>query len=340
MKALKYSLLLLLIAVIGFSIYVAVQPNSYSFQRSRTIDAPVSLLFNKVNDFKNWPEFSPWIEQDPDATITFGDITVGEKGSYAWKGPVLGEGAMQTLELDTNKSISQNIEFIEPFESSSNIEWTFKPTEDGTVVTWGMQGKQDFMTKMFTVIMGSIESETGPYFERGLFKLDSIAKADMAIYSINVTGETEHSGGYYLYNTTSCKFSEFQNNMSTMLSEIGSYALTHNIRRSGAPFVIYHKWDEVNDAVIFSCAYPTNSRMIADNPNILTGKLNSFKCIKTVLTGDYVNLKEAWEKTMSYIETNNLKMIKTGPMIETYITDVMLEPNPANWITEIYIAVE
>lgn len=340
MKSIKYILLLLLILVIGFSIYVAVQPNEYTFNRSRTIEAPASVLYDKVNDFKQWPAFSPWIEQDKEATLNYAEKTVGKDASYSWNGEVLGEGSMTTLETEANMSIKQKIEFIKPFEANADISWFFEPTNSGTKVTWHMEGKQDFMTKLFTTVMGSIESETGPNFERGLFKLDSVAQAEMKVYSINVEGVTQHSGGYYLYNTTSCKFSEFETNMKEMLPQVGAYAMTHNVTMAGPPFILYHKWDEENDAVIFSCCVPTNSKIISNEPGILTGQLKSFKTVKTVLKGNYDNLKEAWETTMTYIADNKLEMIEGGPMLETYLTDPMSHPNPAKWVTEIYVAVK
>ncbi|MDH7911218.1 GyrI-like domain-containing protein [Winogradskyella sp. SYSU M77433] len=340
MKSLKYILLLLLILIIGFSVYVAVQPNDYKFSRSRTIEAPVSLLYNKVNDFKEWPEFSPWIEQEKDAKLTYSENTSGEGASYSWNGEILGEGSMTTLDTEKNKAINQKIEFIKPFEAQSNINWYFEPTEKGTKVTWEMEGKQDFMTKLYTTFAGSIESGTGPDFERGLFKLDSITNAEMKVYSINIDGVTQHSGGYYLYNTTSCKFSEFETKMKEMMPKVGAYAMTNNITMAGSPFVLYHKWDEENNAVIFSCCIPTNSRVITEDSDILTGKLDSFNALKTTLKGNYDNLEEAWNKSMEYINTNNLVMLEAGPMLETYVTDPMNHPNPADWITEIYIAVE
>ncbi|WP_400077269.1 SRPBCC family protein [Winogradskyella sp. R77965] len=339
MKILKYILLLLLILIIGLSIYVAVQPNDYKFSRSRTIEAPVSMIYDKVNDFKQWPEFSPWLEQDKDATLTYSDNTVGKDAGYSWIGEILGEGSMTTLEADANTAISQKIEFIKPFEANADIDWTFEPSDEGTKVTWHMEGKQDFITKLFTTFTGSIESETGPDFERGLFKLDSVVQAEMKVYSINVEGVTQHSGGYYLYNTMSCKFSDFEKNMKEMLPKVGAYAISNNVTMAGPPFILYHKWDEENDAVIFSCAIPTNSKIVSNEPEILTGKLESFRAVKTVLKGDYANLKEAWETSMKYIADNNLEMIEAGPMLETYISDPMSKPNPAEWITEIYVAV-
>src|SRR5210317_1802222 len=224
MKALKYVLFLLLIFVIGLSIYIAVQPNEFSFNRSKVIKAPVSMIFNKVNDYKNWPSFSPWIEQEPNAELTYGDKTSGVGGNYAWNGEILGEGSMKTLNVEENELIEQHIQFIKPFKSESHINWTFEPTQEGTKVTWKMAGKQDFMTKMYTTFAGSIEDMTGPDFERGLFKLDSVVTADMKKYSITVNGLTEHGGGFYIYNTTSCKISDIEPKMQEMMTEVGQYA--------------------------------------------------------------------------------------------------------------------
>lgn len=340
MKALKYILLLLLIVIIGLAIFIAVQPADYSFSRSRIIQAPQSLLFDKVNDYKNWPQFSPWFEQEPEAKITYKSITKGEGAGYGWNGEILGIGNMETLSSNLNTSINQKIEFIEPFTSGSDIRWTFKPVKTGTEVTWAMQGKKDFVSKAFTAFMGSIEKNTGPDFERGLFKLDSITRAEMEIYTISPIETTQHSGGFYLYNTTSCKISEFDKKMAQMLPKIGGYAISNTIRMAGAPFVIYHKWDEENNAAVFSCAIPTSSKITSSESDILTGQLQPFKAIKTTLTGNFKNLREAWDKAMKYAETNNLEVIETGPMIEAYITDPSTEQNPAKWVTEIYVAIK
>lgn len=340
MKTLKYILFFLLIIVIGTAIYIAVQPNEFDFSRSKIIKAPKAMIYNKVNDFKNWPDFSPWIEKEPHAKLTFGEKTSGVGGNYAWHGEILGEGNMKTTAAETDKSISQRIEFVKPFESQSNINWSFENTNEGTKVTWNMKGKQDFMTKMYTTFAGSIEENTAPDFERGLFKLDSIVNADMKRYNVTVNGLTNHSGGYYLYNTTSCKISDLESKMAEMLPKVSAYAMKNNINMAGAPFVAYHKWDEENNAVMFSCCVPTTERVITTNNNILTGLLQPFKAVKTTLNGDYSNLKEAWETATKYIKDNNLEETHDLPALEVYLTDPMNTPNPADWVTEIYIPIK
>ncbi|MEC3907557.1 GyrI-like domain-containing protein [Tamlana sp. 2201CG12-4] len=340
MKAFKYILFLLLIAIIGMAIYIAVQPNEFNFSRSRVIKAPASLVFNQVNDFKNWPRFSPWIEQEPNAKLTYGEKTSGINGYYSWNGEILGEGKMTTSAIEIDKSIAQRIQFIKPFESESDIDWAFEQTDEGTKVTWGMKGKQDFMTKMYTTFAGSVEENTSPDFDRGLFKLDSIVTVDMKKYSVNVNGITQHGGGFYIYNTTSCKISDLANKMQDMLPKVGAYAMNNNIKMAGAPYVYYHKWDEENNAAMFSCCVPTTEKIISSDPEILTGQLKPFKALKTTLNGHYENLKEAWETAMKYIPENGLEIAENAPMLETYLTDPMKTPNPAGWVTEIYIAIK
>jgi len=339
MKIIKYILLLLLILVIGFSIYIAVQPNSFNVTRTKTINAPQSVIYNNVIDFKNWESWNSWIEANPETKIMLSNQTKGVDGSYSWEDED-GIGTMKTIATTLNSSITQEMQFAD--FPKNDVTWNLKPNDNGTTeVTWTISGKDlPFGFKAFSAVMGGMEKQIGPHYERGLTMLDSVLQDEMKVYSINVEGTTQHSGGYYLYNTTSCKFSEFEQNMKEMLPKVGAYALTHNVTMAGPPFILYHKWDEENDAVIFSCCVPTNSKMISDEPGILTGQLKSFRTVKTVLKGNYDNLRSAWEATMKYIADNNLEMIEAGPMLETYLTDPMSQPNPAKWITEIYVAVK
>jgi effector-binding domain-containing protein len=340
MKALKYIILLLLILVIGFSIFIAVQPNSFKVSRSKIIKAPQSVIYNNIIDFKNWEAWSAWVENDPEMTLTLGDNSEGIGGSYSWKDKS-GMGTMETIDAIPNTFISQEMQVAD--YPKSDVNWTLEPIDNSsTKVTWEITGKNlPFGFKMASVLMGGMEKQIGPYFERSLIKLDSLLQAEMKVYTITVEGVTQHSGGYYLYSSTSCKYNELEKNRQDMLPQIGAYALTHNVTKAGPPFLLYHKRDKENDAVIFSSAVPTNSKIITEeDSHILTGQLESFKAIKTVLRGNYDNLEEAWKTTMNYIADQNLEVNDSGPMLETYVTDPIEQPNPAKWITEIYIAIK
>jgi len=340
MKALKYVFLLLLLIIVAGAIYIATLENNYDIKRTKVINAPVEVVYNNVNDYKNWPEWSPWIEQEPTAELLFSDKTSGVGGSYGWKGEVLGEGNIETVAVKVNEYIDQKIKFIKPFESASDIYWNFKSVEGGTEVTWGMKGNLDFMSKAFMAYSGGMDKQMGPDYERGLFKLDSILQVKMQQYSITVNGLTTHSGGYYLYNTTSCKIEELPAKTAEMMPMVSAYAKNNNIM-TGSPFTLFHKYDTENNAVIFSCAVPVAERVITDKDSgILTGMLHPFKAVKTTLKGDYKNSKEAWETVYKYLADNNLEPIETSPALEAYLKDSKDTPNPADLITEIFVPVK
>ena len=339
MKFFKYLLFLVLIAIIGFSIYVAVQPNSFEVSRERTINAPSVVLYDNVIDFKNWEAWSSWVEKEPDLKLMFPEQTEGIGGSYSWEGKD-GIGKMKTIAANPKTSIVQELQF-DDFHPSK-INWTFESTSDNkTKVTWKMNSeKLPFIFKGFAAVSGGFDNMIGPDFERGLEKLDSVVVAEMSKYSINVEGVTEHGGGFYLYNTASCKMGEMKEKMGEMMSKVIAYSQQNNITIAGSPFTIYHKWDEENGTLMFSSCIPTTSKVITTDSNILTGKLKPFKAVKSTLTGDYKNLKETWDKTFEYITTNNLESPETGIYIENYPTDPISTPNPADWKTEIFVEVK
>ena len=208
MKTLKYILLLLLILIIGFSIYIAVQPNSFNVTRTKTINAPQSVVYNNVIDFKNWEAWSSLIEEKPETVITLAEQTEGVGGSYSWEDED-GVGTMKTIATVPMTSITQEMQFGD--FAKSDVNWDLKPNKNGTTeVSWNIKGENlPFIFKILSTVMGGMEKQIGPHFERGLTMLDSVLQAEMKVYSINIEGVTQHSGGYYLYKTASSKLSEF-----------------------------------------------------------------------------------------------------------------------------------
>lgn len=341
MKTFKYILFLFLILFIGTSIYIAVQPNNFSFSRSRDINAPRILVFNKINDFKNWPQFSPWIEKDTNAILTFTEKTYGIDSGYSWHGDLLGEGSMKTLAIEKNKSIEQSLNFIKPFKTKSKMIWTFESNKTGTKVTWTMQGKKDFMSRLRTLFNGSIEENTWRYFERGLYKLDSIINADMTKNSIKIDGVTEYGGGFYMYKTTSTNTKNISKiRIENQNNEIMRYMKQNNILANGKPFTIYNETNTENESMIISNAIPVMHKVdIQNESEILCGFITKTKVLKTTLKGNYTNLPKAWDTANAYISANSLTPSAIKPFV-VYITDYEKTPNPADYITEIYIPID
>jgi hypothetical protein len=61
------------IVVIGVAALLGLtmtMPNTFRVQRSATMKAPPEKVFPLINDFHQWPAWSPWEKLDPDMKRT------------------------------------------------------------------------------------------------------------------------------------------------------------------------------------------------------------------------------------------------------------------------------
>lgn len=338
MKTIKYFFFLLLIAIIGLSIYIAVQPNSFSVTRSRTMNAPAAIVYDNVIDFKNWEAWSSWVEKEPEMKVFLAEKTKGVGGNYSWEGKD-GKGAMTTLATESNKSIQQEMKYAD--FPASQVSWDFKPNKDGsTEVTWNISGKDlPFSFVAYATLTGGMDKQIGPDYERSLEKLDSIIIKSMKEYEVKIEGETKYGGGFYMYKTISASGSNISQIMGQQYGQIMGYMSQNNILQNGMPFTIYNEMNPETGNIIMSNAIPIKEKFITtEDSDVLCGFIPKTRVLKTTLKGNYTNLPKAWEATMKHIKENNLEQSELKPF-EIYTTDPGLVPNPANWITEIYIPI-
>ena len=342
MKILKYILLLLLIVIIGGAIYFGTQDGKYDVAKSKVMNAPAEVVFNNVKDFRNWKDWGPWMEEDENLQISYAEKTSGEGASYSWKSEVMGDGSMNTVKVIPNKELDQKIVFNTPMgDSESDVYWRFEPGDGPgqTKVTWGMKGEHSFIAKVFMAFSPQdFDSTLGEMYDSGLVKLDSVVAKSMDAYDITVDGITTHSGGFYLFNTTSSRLDEIGAKMAPMMGVLSNFMQENNLKQSGMPFTIYEQVDEVNNTVIFSTAIPVAARVITPTGSpVLCSYMEPVTALKTTLKGKYENLSEAYTKARVYVAENNLTVDPTRKMFEVYAKDPGEYPNPADWLTEIYI---
>lgn len=338
MKILKYLLFLFLIAIIGFSVYVTTQPDEYRVERSRLINAPLSMVYDHINDYRKWPHWSPWMEKEKDAVLNFSDPSYGEEATYSWKGDELGEGSMTTM-YSAKDSILQKINFIKPYESEADVFWNLEKTKTGIQVSWGMEGKLGFMEKAYLVFQGnSMEAIIAPDYERGLLNLDHYLHEEMAKYSIEFPGVTQYGGGYSVYQTTAFRISEADDQIAKMTEEVSSYLERENIGAAGPPFAVIEKWDRENDAALIALHIPVRDQLtMPSGSTVFSGYTPPGEFYKAVLTGDHKNLKEVYEKTYFNLEKLDYIVPEDRSGFEVFVKGPKETENPAEWVTEVYI---
>ncbi len=173
---LKRILLVIVAVVLAFIGYVALQPSTFSIERSAIVVAPVERVFGEVNDFHNWQQWSPWAKLDPDAKATFEGPASGEGAIFRWAGnEKVGEGSMTVLESRPNEHIKIRLDFVKPWAGTNATDFSFKPDGPRTIVTWTMSGEQGFLQKAICVFMNP-DKTVGEQFEKGLANLKQLAE--------------------------------------------------------------------------------------------------------------------------------------------------------------------
>lgn len=339
MKLLKYFILLLLITIIGGSVFFATKDGSYDIQDSKIIDAPAEVVFNIVNNYKTWEHWGPWKKEDSTMQFIYPSNTIGEGASYSWDGDMA--GSMTTTRVEKNKSIAQNLTLFTPAgERNPNVYWTFEEAAEGTKVTWGMKGEHTLVDKAFYTLSGmDFDTQMHTMNEIGLVGLEKMALEAINKYTIEVQGITQYGGGFYLYTTAATSLTQIDKTTERLMNKMMEYADQNSIAIAGFPFCIYNEIDAVGGSAIISAALPVREQIITESSDVLSGFMPAVATVKTTLKGNYTHLPEAYAKGQLYLAEKGYTPHPTANMFEVYTTDPENVPNPANWITEIYLPI-
>lgn len=175
---LKKILIGVAVVLVGLVAFIASRPSSFRVERSATIAAPAEVVFAMINDFHQWQAWSPWEKLDPSMKKTLDGPAAGVGAIYYWNGnDQVGEGRMTVTESRPNERITIKLEFLKPFASTSNIEFTVAPSGSDVKLTWVMGGHNDFMGKVFSTFMDA-DSMIGKDLEKGLANLKAGAEAE------------------------------------------------------------------------------------------------------------------------------------------------------------------
>src|SRR5215216_3722889 len=103
MRILKYIFLLLLLALVGITVYVATQKGDFEVTRSSIIKTQRSTVFDYVNDYKNWETFGSWMQKDSDIKFNYDAKTIGAGGKTSFESGS-DEGTIRTVFVKENDS--------------------------------------------------------------------------------------------------------------------------------------------------------------------------------------------------------------------------------------------
>ena len=173
-------ILLGLVAIIALLLIVAAfKSPDFRVERSLTIAASSETLFPWFNSHKKFNEFNPWLKLDPDAKVEYSGPESGVGSISTWEGKMTGKGKATIVESKPNELVRLRMDWIEPMEGVSTVDYSFKPEGGKTMVTWAMYGQSNFIGRLMSLFM-NCDSMCGPQFEKGLADVAKLATATTA----------------------------------------------------------------------------------------------------------------------------------------------------------------
>lgn len=164
-----------LAAVLGlFALVVSLQSPEFRIERSITIQASPSAVFEQVNDLHLFQNWSPWAKLDPTMKTVFAGPEKGEGATYGWVGnDDVGEGKMTIVKSLPPSMVTIKLEFLKPMAATNETIFSIEPSALGTRVNWLMTGSNGFVSKAFALVV-DIDRMVGKDFEKGLAQLKSV----------------------------------------------------------------------------------------------------------------------------------------------------------------------
>ena len=290
-------------------IYLASLDGSYRIRRSRLIDAPVKQVFATIRDLKTWPEWSPWLLHEPDATITYSKSCSQEGGFYSWDGKLVGAGQLTHLKINPESSIDQQIEFIRPVKSINQMNWYFENNNGATVVEWEMIGSMPFL---FRFMKKRIEPMISRDYDLGLALLSGYLLPAAPHPSISFGGTESLDNFQYWSIPFSGNLREMQTIRKPALIALEAAAGEN----AGLGLTIYRRIDWRQSHYRGEVAIPVTGSSVQSNYS--NRQFNGGNYFKAEVLGDHKFLPLAWYAAFSHCRMHKIKIDKSRPSLEIY----------------------
>ncbi len=334
MKILKYIFFLILLATIGVFVFIATQKTNFDIKKSIIIKVPKNIVFNYINDYRNWESWSSWKEDDGATKFSYPILTAGKGASYRWEN-ASSQGNSKTINLKTDVFIEQKSAFNNN-EYISKI--SIKDTIGGTKLEWTNKGDVSVFTKFYATFSGGVQNYIEKIFNRNINNLKVVLTKEMNNFLVKNSGMVTIPSRHYVVSEVICKPSEVQSKINATLPKIAFFFKNNNLKMNGKPFVI--KEFETIDSVKIGVYGPLREAIfLAEGSDLKTGFMEGFTALKTTLFGDYSHLAIAKQKAISEFNKQKLVPSVTIKPMEVYYTTVAENMKPSKWQTFIQLPI-
>ena len=335
--------LIVLLLLAAFVVTGYLLPKQVHIERKITIDRPASMMFELLNSYQNFNQWSPWAERDPNAEFVISGPASGVGARMSWIGdPQLVGSGWQ--EIVTSKPYEQiNIKLDFDAQGIADTGFILDAHGDATQVTWffdsdltkGVNYLDSFLARYFGLLF---DRWVGGDYELGLANLKQYAESlPLSDFKQTEIERLDVAAQNVLFVTTSSSqdSADIVQAMAVAYAEISVFMNNANINLSGQPMAITRAWEE--GGYQFDAAIPVDVIPAELTGNIRSGQSPAGAAVRAVHRGAYNQMMPTYEKLQAYMSAHGLSQGKVS--WEHYISDPGISTEQ-DMITHIYIMLD
>jgi len=327
---LKKVILLATILIAVFIVTGFLLPSQVHVERSITIDRTPGMVFEILNSYRDYQEWSPWADRDPQAMFVISGPESGVGARLSWSGDphLVGTGWQEIVASKPFERIDIKLDF--DVQAVADTGFLLAPDGDGTKVTWFFDADvtedvgfpDSFMARYFGLLF---DRWLGGDFEQGLTRLkqfaESIPVTASSLLEIELVQVAAHDI-LYVSAYSSQDPADIGEAMAQAYARISEFMRSAGVTRSAPPMAITRAWRE--GGYEFDAAIPV-AVIPGDLPgDIQAGQSPSGAAVRAVHRGDYDQMMPTYEKLAAYLSAHGLS--QGGVSWEHYISDPEITP--------------
>lgn len=335
--------IVILLLIAAFVVTGYLLPKQVHVERSIVIERPATMMFEILNSYRYFNEWSPWAKRDPKAKFIVSGPESGVGARMSWVGDpqLVGSGWQQIVASKPYEQINIKLDFDAQGVADTGFKLT--PAGDATRVTWffdsdlteGVNFLDSFLARYFGLLF---DRWVGGDYELGLANLKQYAESlpvsdfsQLDIERVNVEAQR------ILFITSSSRQDpgDIAMAMTVAYSEISDFMNESGIRMNGQPMAITRARGEGNYQ--FDAAIPVDFVPSQLSGNINSGLSPAGPAIRAVHHGAYDQMTATYTKLTAYMSAHGLRQGQIS--WEHYISDPG-NTAPGDLITHVYIMLD
>lgn len=190
MKWLKRTLVSLIILLVVLVAVGLLLPRHSHVERSIVINAEPAVIFNVLNGFGEFNQWSPWADIDPENTrYTFSGPAHGVGARMVWTSPAasIGNGSQEIITSEPYSRVVVKLEFNK--QGGATGYFAIQPAANGSHITWGFDADHGYnlLNRYFGLLYDKLG---GADYEKGLANLKAYVESRSPAAEIMPAPET------------------------------------------------------------------------------------------------------------------------------------------------------